>query len=395
MRTFFGMAGILFGALVLAGSNSAQAAKFHVLYEFQGGTDADGPIAGLIDGKKLRYGTTYYGGAGNFGTVYSLASDGTERVLYSFAGGSDGENPQAGLIADAKGNLYGTTYYGGPGQCGTVFKITPKGHETVLYAFKCSLDGKYTTAGLVMDAEGNLYGATYGGGLSNHGAIFKLAPEGAETVLYSFTGGDDGAYPAGTLITDKKGNFYGTTYNGGTADQGVVFKLSPKGKETALYAFQGGNDGATPFAGVILDGKGNIYGSTYAGGGSGCNGSGCGTVYSLAPDGTETVLHAFAGGSDGFGLQAGVAADSSGNLYGSTLYGGNTSACSGNGCGTVFRLAPDGTKTVLYEFAGNDGAQPSADFLAGKKGELIGTTYNGGNTGCGGFGCGVVFEIKE
>jgi uncharacterized repeat protein (TIGR03803 family) len=390
MSNVFGAAGkcILFGGLILASAVPARAAKFQVLYEFQGGTDAAGPIAGLIDAKKHSYGTTYYGGAGNDGTVYALAPDGAESVIYSFAGGSDGENPQAGLLADGKGRLYGTTYFGGPGGCGTVFEVEPPRYERVVYAFKCGVDGKYPAAGLIWDAEGNLVGATYGGGATGHGAVFKL--RGTETVLYSFTGGDDGAYPAGTLIADAKGNLYGTTYNGGTADQGAVFKLTPKGKETALYSFQGGSDGATPFAGVILDKKGNIFGTTYSGGGSGCGGSGCGTVFSLARDGAETVLHAFTGGSDGFGLQAGVTADKKGNLYGSTLYGGNTADCSGNGCGTVFKLAPDGAKTVLHAFAGTDGAQPSAGFLAGQNGELISTTYNGGNTGCG-----VVFEVRE
>src|SRR4029077_11093102 len=157
------------------------------------------------------------------------------------------------------------------------------------------------------------------------------------------------AYPVAGLIADKRGNLFGTTYGGGDADLGAVFKLNPRGKETVLYSFKGGSDGANPFAKLIADASGNLYGTTWAGGGSGCNGNGCGTVFSVAQDGTEAVLHSFAGGSDGFGPYAGVLADADGNLYGSTLYGGG-SGCSGNGCGIVFKLAPDGTKTNLHDF---------------------------------------------
>ena len=385
---------ILFGGLFLAIAAPAQASKFSVLYVFQGGSDAGSPIGGLTKDGTVRYGTTYYGGTSNLGTVYKLAKDGAETVLHSFTGGSDGANPEAGLIADAKGTLYGTTYSGGTEDRGAVFKITPKGHETVLYSFcpnypNCS-DGFDPSAGLVVDAKGNLYGTTYAGGGDSLGTVFEVAPDGTETVLYSFKGGSDGADPNAAVIADAKGNFYGTTYGGGTSGLGTVFKLAPDGTETVLYSFAGGSDGAYPFASLILDAKGNLYGTTYSGG-SGNDG----TVFKLARDGTETVLHSFAGGSDGTSPDSSLTEDNNGNLYGSTLYGGNTADCSGNGCGTVFRLAPDGTKTILHAFAGSDGAQPDASFVIGKKGELFSTTYNGGNTGCGGTGCGVIFKIRE
>ncbi|HEX4159622.1 MAG TPA: choice-of-anchor tandem repeat GloVer-containing protein [Rhizomicrobium sp.] len=391
---------MLAGAVMLAQAasppaQSGKGTKFHVVYVFQGGTDASSPIGGLISRGKIRYGTTYYGGANNLGTVYALAPGGKETVVYSFAGGSDGEGPQAPLLADATGNLYGTTYYGGAG-CGSVFKVTPRGKETVLYGFSCAgRTGASPTSGLIMDASGNLYSTTYGGGTTDQGTVFKIASDGTESVVYSFAGGSDGAYPAAPVIADAEGNMYGTTYGGGSAGLGTVFKISSDGTESVLYSFQGGSDGATPFTGLIMDAKGNLYGTTYTGGSSNCNGSGCGTVFELATDGTETVRYSFQGGSDGMYLDGPLTADKKGNLYGSTLYGGNIADCSKNGCGMVFRLATDGTRTVLHEFTGSDGAQPGGTLLTDKTGEIYATTYNGGNTGCGGTGCGVIFKMKE
>jgi uncharacterized repeat protein (TIGR03803 family) len=393
----------LAGAMMLAQAPAqpANAGKFRVLYVFQGGTDASGPIAGVIERGKLLYGTTYFGGTNNLGTVYSVAADGTESVIHSFGSGTDGANPQAGLVADAKGNLYGTTYSGGAKDRGTVFKITPKGKETVLYSFcpnypHCT-DGFNVSAGLILDANGNLYGTSYAGGANSLGTVFKVASDGTQTVLYSFKGGSDGADPSASVIADSQGNLYGTTYDGGNtncygAGCGTVFKLATDGTESVLYAFQGGSDGANPFASLIMDATGNLYGTTWSGGSTtNCSGSGCGTVFEVATNGTETILHAFSGGSDGMDLQSPLTADENGNLYGTTDYGGNTSDCSGNGCGTVFKLAPDGTKTVLHAFAGSDGAQPGGQLLAEKKGELYAATYNGG----GSCDCGVVFRVKE
>jgi uncharacterized repeat protein (TIGR03803 family) len=381
---------ILFGGAVLAMAVPAQAAKFHVLYQFQGGTDASGPIGGLTKAGKLLYGTTYFGGTNNLGTVYTLAKDGAESVLHSFGSGSDGADPEAGLVADAKGNLYGTTYNGGTEDRGTVFKITPKGHETVLYSFcpnypHCT-DGFNVSSSLILDSKGNLYGTTYAGGADSLGTIFEVTPDGTETVLYSFKGGDDGADPSAGLIVDASGNFYGTTYDGGASDLGTVFELAANGTESVLYSFKGGSDGENPVASLILDGQGNLYSTTYSGGSSDN-----GTVFKLAPDGTETVLYTFAGGSDGTSPDSSVAMDKKGNLYSSTLYGGNMTDCGGNGCGTTFKLAPDGTKTILHAFAGSDGAQPSGSLLAGKKGEFFGTTYNGG----GSTDSGVIYELKK
>jgi uncharacterized repeat protein (TIGR03803 family) len=385
---------ILLGGLLLAIAVPAQAAKFKVLYEFQGGSDAASPIGGLNrDGTKL-YGTTYYGGTSNLGTVYKLGRGGTETVLYSFTGGSDGANPEAGLTADAKGTLYGTTYSGGVHGLGTVFKITRKGHETVLYSFcpnypHCN-DGFDPSAGLIIDASGNLYGTTYAGGAGSLGVVFKVAPDGTQTVLYSFKGGNDGADPNAAVIADASGNLYGTTYGGGTSGLGTVFELAANGTESVLHSFAGGSDGANPFASLILDANGNLYGTTWSGGSGGY-----GTVYKVTSGGTETVLYSFAGKSDGMSPNTSLTEDGTGNLYGTTMYGGNTADCGGNGCGTVFKLATDGAKTILHAFVSTDGAQPNAPLLLGTRREFVSTTYNGGNTGCGGTGCGVIYKIRK
>jgi uncharacterized repeat protein (TIGR03803 family) len=257
------------------------------------------------------------------------------------------------------------------------------------------IDGIYPKAGVIMDEAGNLYGTTEGGGTgtcygNGCGTVFELAPDGAETILYSFTGGD-GAFP-GSLIRDQAGNLYGTTSEGGTYDSGTIFELSPDGTETLLYSFHGGGDGAFPMGGVIADSAGNLYGAAEGGGGSHY-----GVVFKLAPDGTETVLHSFTG-SDGAYPTAGVILDKSGNLYGTASYGGE---CRRFKCGgTVFKLAPDGTLTVLHAFEKKTGANPQAPLMAGENGYLYGTASDGGDgIGCNGHphskGCGTVFRLKK
>jgi uncharacterized repeat protein (TIGR03803 family) len=408
-------------AVVGLGSfGSAYGAGFQVLYQFQGKQSGAAPVAGLIaDAAGNLYGTTQAGGqggktglcGGGCGTVFKLAPDGTETVLYAFKyakNQKDGSIPKASLIADGAGNLYGTTEEGagngcGGFGCGTVFKLTPHGKETVLYAFKGgSNDGDTPQAGLIADSAGNLYGTTsFGGSFAGAdcdqvgcGTIFKLAPNGTETVLYKFNGetGSDGAVPLGNLIADAAGNLYGTTVRGGStgctgSGCGTVFKLAPNGTETVLYTFQGGLDGANPLGSLIADAAGNLYGTTENGGSTGCfNNGGCGTVFKIAPDGTETLLYAFQGGSDGINPEAGLVADASGNLYGTTTFGGAKMK------GTVFRLAPNGTETVLYSFQGkSDGGVPYAGLISDAAGNLYGTTEFGGVS----KQYGVVFKIPE
>jgi uncharacterized repeat protein (TIGR03803 family) len=335
------------------------------------------PFAGVVrDLAGNLYGTTTYGGekfCGFYGTgcgvVYKLDPAGHEKRLYAFMGLADGGTPSYAGVIDSAGNLYGTTSQGGQGVpgSGVVYKLDPAGQETVLYTFTGGSDGANPSFGVVRDSAGNLYGTTGGGG-DCCGVVFKIDPSGQYTVLYTFTGGADGGYPGGGVIRDSAGNLYGTTENGGdlsctaffSPGCGVVFKVDPSGQETVLYSFTGGADGGFPFvAGVIRDPAGNLYGTTFAGGGSGCNDSGgfgtdgCGVVYKLDTSGQETVLHTFTGGSDGGNPFPGLVRDRAGNLYGTTGGGGDLSCTFypyAPGCGVVFKVDPSGQETVLYSF---------------------------------------------
>jgi uncharacterized repeat protein (TIGR03803 family) len=349
---------------------------------------------------RLRRATTALAALAAFGlgaVAIPSAKAQSVSVLYSFAGAPDGANPEAALFMDKAGNLYGTAFAGGasgtgspeacipipssPG-CGTVFKLDSSGNETVLHSFTNSPeDGALPEAGLIMDKAGNLYGTTCCGGVSGNGTVFKLDTSGNETVLYSFTGsGGDGALPSGGLIMDKAGNLYGTTGIGGASGYGTVFKLDSSGNETVLYSFTNSPDGAIPYAGVIMDKAGNLYGVTVFGGASGY-----GTAFRLDTFGNETVLHSFTGG-DGYEPIAGLIMDKAGNLYGTTALGGATFISGVSfGYGTVFKLDSAGNETVLHSFtnSGDDGATPFADLIRDKAGNLFGTTFAGGASNAG------------
>jgi uncharacterized repeat protein (TIGR03803 family) len=359
------------------------------LYNFTGGIDGGNPDCGLISGgkgvgpAKLRlFGTTEVGGANGYGTVFEVDGPGLESVLYSFTGGSDGASPVAGLVADASGNLYGTTQEGGTFGFGVVFKLAPGGSETALYSFTGGADGAHPMASLIMDKAGNLYGTTRDGGSHSVGVIFEVAPDGGESVLHPFAG-SDGAFPLANVTMDKAGNLYGTTQQGGTKGLGTVFKLARGGGLSVLHSFGGGSDGEFPDAGVILDKKLNLYGTTVNGGTSND-----GVVFEVTQRGKETILYTFAGGSDGANPVSGVTMKK-GFLYGTTSLGGS------NNAGTVFKTpAKPGSDTVIYSFTGgSDGSNPEGGVLA-LSGNLFGTAFAGGNSGCtGSGGCGVVFEI--
>ena len=323
-------------------------------------------------------------------------------VLYSFTGyPNDGQSSSAGLIRDSAGNLYGTTMAGGTNGAGVVFKFVPNGPETVLHSFAgYPNDGASPAAGLVADKNGNLYGTTSSGGANNYGAVFELSPGGTVTLLHSFAKyPSDGSNPVAGLIRDGKGNLYGTTQAGGSncpnGGCGTIFKVGPAGQESLLYSFAGGSDGAVPYAGLTEDRNHNFYGTTESGGGAGCGGAGCGTIFELTSAGSEKILHAFAGPpSDGATPRAGLVSDRAGNSYGTTQ-GGGTGSCTG-GCGTVYKLAANGTETVLYSFAGgSDGSYSDSALVIDRRGTLFGTTYEGGGTGCGGVGCGTAFELSS
>lgn len=300
----------------------------------------------------------------------------TETVLHSFTG-KDGSLPGPRLTLDKGGSLYGSTVGNYP-SIGSIFKLTPTGALKVLYRFADGQQRLFTTGKLVLDSPGNLYGVDQTGGASGNGSIFKLTPSGVFQVLYSFTGQGDGAYPNG-VITDGQGNFYGTTNKGGTYGQGTVFKFTPSHGLTVLYTFTGGSDGGEPFdAALYRDSQGNLYGTTMFDGGFISEG----VVFKVTPQGTESVLHTFLGGSDGAHPKGSLIADSSGNLYGTTSSGEHLSG------GTVFKITPAGVMTELHTFSGSDGFDPNAGLAMDAQDNLYGTTFSGGTSNDG-----VVFEI--
>jgi hypothetical protein len=421
--------------------------KEKVLYSFQGGKgDGSVPTGGVIfDSLGNLYGATTGGGpascgpiAGECGTVFQLSPPAqkggswTETLIYQFQGkgSNDASVPTSGLIRDAAGNLYGVTGYGGTGDClllgvpagcGTVYEISPpkqKGGawtETILYSFPTAKQGYRPNGNLVFDGAGNLYGATSFGGSKGTtcdkfyggqcGTVFKLSPpktkggKWTEEVLHNFASGSDGANPNGGLVLDGAGNVYGTTFAGGTPGWGMVFKLNPpkeKGgawAEKRIHVFSVLSDGANPSAGVVFDKNGDLYGSAL-GGGEG----GSGTIFELkkvAEKGQpwkETVLHRFTGGNDGTSPQCAPIFDANGNLYGIALGGGTH-------MGVVFRLKPpkrgnSWPLTVLYNLTGSpDGNHPTAALIFDSKGDLFSTTEWGGTgQSCQG-GCGTVFKV--
>ena len=360
---------IMLVASILA-TQLAQAQTFTVLYTFGEGTDGGSPYAGLMrDSAGNLYGATFGGGTGSAGTVFKVDPAGKETVLHNFKGKADGASPIAGLVRGPGGALYGTTVEGGASNYGTVFKLSKTGKETVLHSFN-SQDGSYPDAGLLRDSAGNLYGTTVKGGASNLGTVFELDITGKQTVLHSFTGGADGRFPYtyGRLVRDAAGNFYGTTLAGGASDQGIVFKVNTTGQEIVLHNFTGGADGGYPYAGLVVDKKGNLYGTTYAGGASGQ-----GTVFKLTTAGKEIVLYSFTGGADGGSPTAPVLRDGKGNLYGTTYYGGASNS------GVVFKLDPSRMETVLHSFDyANDGGYPVAPLIRDAGGNLYGTATAGG-----------------
>jgi uncharacterized repeat protein (TIGR03803 family) len=290
---------------------------------------------------------------------------------------------------DAAGNLYGTTYAGGSAGVGVVYKLDTSGHETVLYSFTGGNDGANPQAGVIFDSTGNLYGTTTGGGSSGWGTVYKLDSTGHETVLYNFTNGSDGSIPVSGVTLDSAGNLYGTAATGGVHSgfgYGVVYKLDYRGIYKVLYSFTFGLDGGEPLGGVTLDSAGNLYGTTWSGGPP--SGDFPGVVYRVDPTtGHETVVYPFTGFADGGGPLGTLIFDL-GNIYGVTQYGGQ-GPCPFFGCGVVFELDPTGHETVLYRFTGgSDGSEPLAGVIRDSAGNLYGTTVFGGAAGEG-----VVYKV--
>ena len=330
-----------------------------------------------------------------------LTQAGTYSLLYSFNGGNDGQWPVGGLVKGIDGNYYGTTQGGGTANGGTIFKITPAGVHTVLHSFS-GADGNFPSSTLTIDLHGVIYGTTYAGGASGLGTVFKLSPQPCAvcssalgswklTTLYSFSGTPDGKFPVAGLVVDASGNLYGTTGYGGAYNNGAVFKLTGQGEETIVYSFTGANDGANPLGPLTLDAEGNLYGTTTAGGTDGM-----GTIFMITPAGTESVLHSFAGASSGDGaypFYSSLTRDSSGNMFGTTLIGGNSGAGAyGDGFGVVFKLTSAGTESIIYNFCNQslcaDGDYPTGGVIQGSSGLFYGTTS-------GGYYEGVLFSMSS
>ncbi len=377
--------------------------SFKVLYRFPGGRNGALPVASLIDVNGTLYGTTSFGGRldcpDSCGTVYSMSKTGVEKVLYRFAGGLDGATPESNLV-DVNGTLYGTTAFGGgapcpTGGCGTVYSISTSGNEKVLHSFGEGSDG--SVPGGLIDVGDTLYGTTaFGGGSgcsTGCGTVYCISTTGVEKVLYRFAGGSDGDTP--NDLVNVKGTLYGTTYYGGGSECsgygcGTVYSISTTGAEKVLYRFAGGSDGAAPSSSLV-NVTGTLYGTTTAGGGSGCSGYGCGTVYSISTSGVEKVLYRFAGGSSGANPEAGLIKIER-TLYGTTE-GAGISRCR-HDCGTVYSISTTGNEKVLHSFReGADGSEPVASVIE-VNGALYGTTSGGGLHCYFPGGCGTVFALS-
>jgi uncharacterized repeat protein (TIGR03803 family) len=376
-------------APITLGGSAAWAENLSMLYSFKGTPDGGYPEATLLNVGGTLYGTTVEGGANDYGSVFTITPAGVETVIYSFKGtrtGPDGDGP-AGPLIDVGGTLYGTTIAGGIGG-GTVFKVAPGGAEKVLYVFGNNPnDGDGPLGGLI-NVGGELYGTTEGGGTNDQGTVFKVTLAGVETVLHSFGANFDGSYPKAGLI--KVGHkLYGTTFNGGTGHSGTVFEINPAGVERVVYAFQGGADAQYPEA-PLLNVGGTLYGTATDGGENLCEKGtdSCGAIFTVTLHGHEKVLYSFQGKPDGTLPEAGLI-NVNGTLYGTTAWGGDGRNCAGHGCGTIFKLTPAGVETVVHSLSLDEGFYPESGLL--KMGHFL----YGTAPGAGANGNGTVFAVEH
>lgn len=402
-------------AVLTLGTAAMAQAKFRTLHTFTAGTDGRSPMGQLVEDKSGNiYGTTINGGTTDWGTIFEISPSGSswkESVLYSFIGNDgDQQGPSSNLVIDGNGKLFGTTFWGGFENAGTVFELSPPSgsgdawSETTIYRFDGTVGAN--PGGLILGRGGALYGTTLWGQTA-----YELRPpvvfgrSWSAKKLFEFNGGsgDGPLYQGGPMIPDKQGNLYGTTYLGGAYGEGEVFELSPPATgrgawtESVLYSFGSyEDDGLVPTGAVVMDAAGNLFGTTEAGGANSLGG-----VFELRPPAaqgeqwTETLLHSFAGGSDGEAPFAGLVIDKAGNLYGVTELGGTGTCYSpdNTGCGTVFEVSPVGngtwTASILHNFQGtSDGEFPYGGLMMNGLGHLLGTTSGGGE-----YGDGTVFEI--
>jgi uncharacterized repeat protein (TIGR03803 family) len=371
-------------AICLMTVHSSQAQTETILHSFISQT----PSSGLImDSQGNLYGTTSNTGEPNRGTVYKLSppaepgGDWIDSALHVFQGIPDGEYPGGDLVMDSEGNLYGTAQGGSQGG-GVIFEVTAAGQEKILYNFKLNKIDGHSPNGLLRDSQGNFYGTTSGGGTSNNGTVYEFTAAGQEKVLYSFNGFPDGYNPNAPLVMDSQGNLYGTTFKGGPKYAGTVFQVTPAGVETILHDFVANStDGQYPYAGLVMDSEGNLYGTTGYGGASGF-----GTVFEITAAGNEEILYSFKGGEhDGQLPEASLILDSAGNLYGTTSVNPNAIGP----FGTLFEITPADKEIILHKFTGTpDGYAPVGNVLMDSSGNLYGTTAGGGA-----YDHGSVFEI--
>jgi uncharacterized repeat protein (TIGR03803 family) len=406
----------------VAAAIPARSQTFTTLASFDG-TNGSLPYASLVQGLDGNlYGTTADNGSpNNHGTVFSITSVGTLTELYSFcalANCADGTTPTTGLVLGTDGNFYGTTQFGGANcessttfGCGTVYKISPEGTLTTIYSF-CSIakckDGQQPSAALIQATDGSFYGTTYEGGVKCPlaGTAFKITPQGSLTTIFSFcrpsSSSSTGKNPVTPLVQGTDGNFYGTTSEGGLHNKGTIFQLTPDGHLTTLYSFcmvethpPVCSDGQHP-SGLIQGADGNFYGTTESGGPYISRKlGGRGTIFKITPSGTFATLYNFCSQTnctDGATPVAPLVQASDGSFYGTTQNGGKTS-CGGTGCGTIYKVTPEGSLTTLYTFCSvascADGSLPQSGLMQAADGNLYGTTYGGGTSSQG-----TVFQLS-
>jgi uncharacterized repeat protein (TIGR03803 family) len=379
------MAFVFAFCLIAAYTSLAQTES--ILYSTTLYEEPDGSV--IMDSQGNLYGTAGSNGIDNKGEVFKLTppaqpgGEWTPTILHVFEGQPDGEYPSGSLVLDNQGNLFGIAAAGGVQGGGVIYEITAAGEEKIFYDFRLTKNSAHDpSGGLVRDSEGNFYGVTSVGGTANQGTVYRVTAAGVETVLYSFQGGSDGYTPLGQLILDSKSNLYGTTWKGGPYGAGTAFKLTPAGVKTILHSFAANStDGQYPYAGLVMDSKSNLYGTTGYGGANSY-----GAVFAITEAGTEKILYSFKGGEyDGQLPEASLILDSHGNLYGTTSVNPNAIGP----FGTVFEITPAGKEIMLHKFTNTpDGYDPVANVIMDGLGNLYGTTAEGGTAGGG-----TVFEV--
>jgi uncharacterized repeat protein (TIGR03803 family) len=391
---------ICFGCIIaLCGAAAGQSEKvsFTTLVNFDGSNGISPDFETLVQGTDgALYGTTFAGGNNDNGSVFKITTAGTLTTLHLFDGG-DGQLPVSGLLLTTSGLLYGTASGGGQSTYyGTIYTITEAGKFTTRYNFcltgPCP-DGSNPYGALVQGINGLFYGTTYQGGTANQGTVFSMTPAGTLTTLHNFLGfPGDGAGPYAALVQGGDGNFYGTTRSGGDGS-GTVFKITPDGTFTTLYVFTGGADGGNPSSALVEDNQGNFYGTT-----QGVGTTNAGTIFKITSSGALTTLYTFCSRpncSDGAQPTAGLTLATDGNFYGTTDAGGDSTCHAPYGCGTVFKMTPAGALTPLHTFEYSDGWAPFGGLLQATNGTFYGTTASGGNTACDApQGCGTVFSLS-